>query len=334
MNKKLTFFDFCSGIGGGRIGMELAGLECVGHSEIDIKTSETYRRFFNDDRNYGDLTKINPENLPDFDVMLAGFPCQTFSIVGKRKGFDDERGMIIYSLIQIMKQKNIKYFLLENVKGLINHNKGNTLKTIKSELEKIGYNLYIKVLNSIYFGVPQMRERVYIVGFRKDLDNYNFEFPKEKNITYNLKNYVDSDNDSELNKKNKTFNKYLKNKYNEQKNYKIEDILSWENSIIDYRQSDLRRYDGFFPTLRTGRHGLLYIKNGKLIRLNGYEALLLQGFPKKIAEIVKKDNFFINNTVLSQAGNAMTVNVIKKITEKLLESIKNNEKRYNGKLFG
>ena len=334
MNKKLTFFDFCSGIGGGRIGMELAGLECVGHSEIDIKTSETYRRFFNDDRNYGDLTKINPENLPDFDVMLAGFPCQTFSIVGKRKGFDDERGMIIYSLIQIMKQKNIKYFLLENVKGLINHNKGQTLKTIKSELEKIGYNLHIKVLNSINFGVPQLRERIYIVGFRKDLDNYNFEFPEEKNLTYTLENYIDKQNNSELDKNDETFNKYLKNKYNIQKNYKIEEILTWENNIIDYRQSDLRIYNGFFPTLRTGRHGLLYVKNGKLMKLNGYEALLLQGFPKNIAEKVKKDNFFVNNKVLSQVGNAMTVNVIEEISKKLLESIENTEKRYDGKLFG
>ena len=334
MKEKLTFFDFCSGIGGGRIGMESAGLECIGHSEIDKKTSETYEKFFKDNRNYGDLTKIDLKKLPDFDVLLAGFPCQTFSIAGKREGFNDNRGMIIYSLIQIIKEKNIKYFLLENVKGLINHNKGQTLKTIKSELEKIGYNLYIKVLNSINFGVPQLRERVYIVGFRKDLDNYNFEFPEEEKTTYTLEKYIDKQNNSELDKNDETFNKYLKNKYNSQKNYRVEDILTWENSVIDYRQSDLRKYDGFFPTLRTGRHGLLYIKNGKLMRLNGYEALLLQGFPKNIAEMVKKDSFFTNNKVLSQAGNAMTVNVITKITEKLLESIKNTEKRYNGKLFG
>ena len=321
MKKKLTFFDFCSGIGGGRLGMELSGLECVGHSEIDEKTSMTYTKFFNDNRNYRDLTKIDPNILPNFDVLLAGFPCQTFSIVGKRQGFSDDRGKIIFSLIEIIKEKKIKYFLLENVKGLINHKKGKTLKIIKNELEKIGYNLYIKVLNSIDFGVPQKRERLYIVGFRKDLDREKFEFPKEEDIIYNLEEYIDNSNDLEINKNDETFNKYLKNKYNIDKNYRIEDILTWENSIIDYRQSDLRRYDGFFPTLRTGRHGLLYIKNGKLMKLSGYEALLLQGFPKNIAQKVKEDKFFVNSKVLSQAGNAMTVNVIKKITKKMLEAI-------------
>lgn len=334
MEEKLKFFDFCSGIGGGRIGMEEVGFECVGHSEIDLNTAKTYEKFFNDSRNYGDLTKIDLKELPEFDIMIAGFPCQTFSIAGKREGFEDNRGLIIYSLIKIMKTKNVKYFLLENVKGLLNHDKGKTLRIIKNELEKAGYNLYTKVLNSINFGVPQMRERIYLVGFRKDLDNYTFEFPIEENIIYNLENYIDTENVSELDKNNETFNKYLKNKYNKEKNYKIEDILTWENSIIDYRQSDLRRYNGYFPTLRTGRHGLLYIKNKKMLRLNGYEALLLQGFPKEIAEIVKKDKFFINNTVLSQAGNAMTVNVIKKIAEKMNEAIKNKERFFNGKLFG
>ena len=334
MEKKLKFFDFCSGIGGGRNGMEEVGFECVGHSEIDLNTAKTYEKFFNDSRNYGDLTKIDLKELPEFDIMIAGFPCQTFSIAGKREGFEDNRGLIIYSLIKIMKTKNVKYFLLENVKGLLNHDKGKTLRIIKNELEKAGYNLYTKVLNSINFGVPQMRERIYLVGFRKDLDNYTFEFPIEENIIYNLENYIDTKNVSELDKNNETFNKYLKNKYNKEKNYKIEDILTWENSIIDYRQSDLRRYNGYFPTLRTGRHGLLYIKNRKIVRLNGYEALLLQGFPKEIAEIVKKDKFFVNNTVLSQAGNAMTVNVIKKIAEKMKQAIKSKERFFNGKLFG
>lgn len=334
MEKKLKFFDFCSGIGGGRIGMEEVGFECVGHSEIDLNTAKTYEKFFNDSRNYGDLTKIDLKELPEFDIMIAGFPCQTFSIAGKREGFEDNRGLIIYSLIKIMKTKNVKYFLLENVKGLLNHDKGKTLRIIKNELEKAGYNLYTKVLNSINFGVPQMRERIYLVGFRKDLDNYSFEFPIEENIIYNLENYIDTENVSELDKNNETFNKYLKNKYNKEKNYKIEDILTWENSIIDYRQSDLRRYNGYFPTLRTGRHGLLYIKNRKIVRLNGYEALLLQGFPKEIAEMVKKDKFFVNNTVLSQAGNAMTVNVIKKIAEKMKQAIESKERFFNGKLFG
>ncbi|WP_337896587.1 DNA (cytosine-5-)-methyltransferase [Mesomycoplasma ovipneumoniae] len=134
----LKFFDFCSGIGGGRIGLENNGLECVGHSEIDKQALKTYQLFFNNDpRNFGDLTKLDINKLPDFDFMIAGFPCQTFSIAGKRQGFKDARGLIIYSLIEIIKHKKVKYFLLENVKGLLSHDQGKTFKTIIKMLEDI-----------------------------------------------------------------------------------------------------------------------------------------------------------------------------------------------------
>jgi len=269
--------------------------------------------------------------------LTGGFPCQSFSIIAqnpKRLGVKDERGKLFFEMCRILRERQPKCFIAENVKGILTANKKSAFPLIMKEFEESGYDVQYRILNSANYGVPQKRERVIIVGFRKDLDNYNFEFPEEEKTTYTLEKYIDKQNNSELDKNDETFNKYLKNKYNSQKNYRVEDILTWENSVIDYRQSDLRKYDGFFPTLRTGRHGLLYIKNGKLMRLNGYEALLLQGFPKNIAEIVKKDNFFTNNKVLSQAGNAMTVNVITKITEKLLKSIENTEKRYNGKLFG
>ncbi|VEU71270.1 DNA (cytosine-5-)-methyltransferase [Mycoplasmopsis glycophila] len=319
----IKFFDFCAGIGGGRIALEKNGLECVGHSEIDKYTSKTYELFFDDERNYGDLTKLNILDLPKFEFLIAGFPCQTFSIVGKRAGFDDERGKIIYSLIQIMKHMKNKYFILENVKGLVNHNKGKTFNTIKTELEKIGYNIYYKVLNSLDFGVPQARERIYIVGFLKEYDNGNFVFPSkfESNKTFHY--FLDSENNTELDIQDKTFQKYLSNKYNNQK-FTNDEILGWENCVIDWRQSDLRKYNQFFPTLRTGRHGLLYVQNKKIKKLNGYEALLIQGFPKNIAKKVKKYNLN-NNKVLSQAGNAMTVNVIDAIVQNMLRNIKNKE---------
>lgn len=316
----LRFFDFCSGIGGGRIGLERNGLICVGHCEIDEKTANTYNIFFNDDRNYGDLTKVDINSLPDFEFMIAGFPCQTFSIVGKRAGFADERGQIIYSLIKIMKQKNVKYFILENVKGLVNHDKGKTFNTIKQELDKAGYNIYYKVLNSFDYGVPQMRERIYIVGFKKEFDNGDFKFPLKTNSQNDFNFFLDEDNHTELDIFDKTFQKYLANKYNCTK-YSNEDILNWENFVIDWRQSDLRRYDKMFPTLRTGRHGLLYIKNNRIKKLNGYEALLLQGFPKNIAMKVKEYKLN-NNKVLSQAGNAMTVNVIEYIGQEMIKHIR------------
>ena len=116
-----TFFDFCSGIGGGRLGFEKNGFTCVGHCEIDEKADKTYQLFYNDGRNYGDLMKVNPKELPDFNYLIAGFPCQTFSIVGKREGFNDKRGEIIYGLKNILKEKNTPFFIMENVKGLANH---------------------------------------------------------------------------------------------------------------------------------------------------------------------------------------------------------------------
>lgn len=316
----LKFFDFCAGIGGGRLGLENAGLVCVGHSEVDKNPAQTYSLFFDDDRNFSDLTKINPENLPDFDFMIAGFPCQTFSIVGKRAGFEDARGQIIYYLINIMKNKNVKYFILENVKGLVNHNKGETFRIIREELERIGYNIYYKVLDSSNYGVPQKRERIYIVGFKKELDNGKFSFPDKFDYIPDFEDFIDDENDTELDIENLTFQKYLNNKYNQGK-YSNQDILSWENSVIDWRQSDLRRYDKVFPTLRTGRHGLLYIKNKKIKKLNGYEALLLQGFPRHIAQKVKIHKLN-NNKILSQAGNAMTINVIDAIAKEMLKNIK------------
>lgn len=237
------------------------GLKCVGHAEIDIKASTTYKYFFDDDRNYKDLTKIDINKLPDFDFLISGFPCQTFSIVGKRAGFKDTRGQIIYSLIEIMKQKNVKYFILENVKGLTNHNKGETFKIIKQELQNAGYNIYFKVLNSINYGVLQSRERIYMVGFRMDLDNKKFEFLKEEIILNNIDNFIDPKNNLEFNLEDDTFQKYLSNKYNQNKLDKDE-ILKLENHVFDWRQSDLRIYKNYFPTLRTGRHGIIlfYLK--------------------------------------------------------------------------
>ncbi|AWX14563.1 hypothetical protein CEP49_08540 [Mergibacter septicus] len=319
----MRFFDFCSGIGGGRIGLEMNGLSCVGHCEIDGKADSTYRLFFNDNRNYGDLTKVDIETLPEFDFMIAGFPCQTFSIVGKRKGFEDKRGQIIYSLMQILKKRKIKYFLLENVKGLVNHDKGNTLRTIINELECCGYNVFWKVLNSAEYGVPQMRERVYIVGFRSDLKITKYSFPNSIKQDYNFEDYLDKENELNLEHDNKTFLKYLANKYNENR-YSIEEILSLKNQVIDWRQSDLRIYDEIFPTLRTGRHGILYVKNGELKKLNGYESLLLQGFPREIAIKVKEEKLN-NNMILSQAGNAMTATVIREIAKNMLK-VKNGDK--------
>ena len=134
---------FAHGFGGGRLGLENSGLQCVGFSEIDKNAEKTYQTFFwRGRKNYGDLTKINPNDLPDFDLMIAGFPCQTFCyVIGQRKGMTDHRGQIIFSLTKIMNAKKLPYFILENVKGLLNHDDGQSLKVILDELDRAGYKV-------------------------------------------------------------------------------------------------------------------------------------------------------------------------------------------------
>lgn len=327
-NNNLKFIDFCAGIGGGRIGLESLGMKCVGFSEIDPSCIRTYRMFFGEDEpNYGDLMKIDPKNLPDFDLMIAGFPCQPFSVIGPRTGMYDRRGQIIFGLIDIMIGKNLKYFILENVKGLLNHGGGRTLKIIVEELEKAGYKVFWKLINSVNYGVPQMRERIYFVGIRKDLvkDNIPFEFPTPVPKPH-LKDYLIDTTELEFDEKQRayeTFLKYLDNKYNKGK-FSIEKLLSENYLVIDTRQSDLRLYRGVVPTLRAGRHGILYVRDGKFRRLSGYESLLLQGWPKELAE---KVNGKVNDIVLlSQAGNAMTTHVVEAFGKSLLDFINKHER--------
>lgn len=315
----MTFIDVCAGIGGGRLGLEANGLKCVAYSEIDPNPAKTYRHFYgNDEKNWGDLMKIDTQLLPDFDVLIGGFPCQTFSILGKRAGFDDNRGLVIYGICKILKEKNVPCFILENVKGLVNHDGGKTLKIIIHELKELGYEVDYRVLNSSDFGVPQMRERIYIVG-TKNAKN-KFIFPK-KQPKAQIKDFLIETNEKYVFSENDpTFQKYLNNKYNAGK-FKIEKLLAEDFLVIDTRQSDLRPYRGICPTLRTGRHGILYVRDGKLRKLSAFESLLLQGFPVEIAEKIKKSNL-VESALLSQAGNAMTVNVIAALGKNLLECYK------------
>lgn len=320
---KLKFMDFCAGIGGGRLGLENLGLQCVGFSEIDKNAEKTYRHFFGEEeKNYGDLTKINPNDLPNFDLMIAGFPCQTFSVIGQRKGMGDKRGQIIFSLTKIMNAKNLPYFILENVKGLLNHDDGKSIKIILDELDRAGYKVFWKLTSSLYHGVPQMRERIYFVGIRKDLikNEKEFEYPKTVKMP-ELKNYLIDTDELEFNEKKiayETFLRYLENKYNKGL-FSIEDMLKEDFLVIDTRQSDLRLYRGRVPTLRTGRHGILYVRDGKFRRLSGYESLLLQGFPKNLSNKVKGK--IADIYLLSQAGNAMTVNAVESFGKSLINFI-------------
>ena len=164
----IKFIDLCSGIGGFHSGLTATGhYECVGHAEIDPHASKAYAAIYGKEGglNYGDLRKIKPKKLPDFDLLCAGFPCQSFSVAGRRLGFKDTRGTIFFEIARIIAEKRPSFILLENVPGLLSHDGGRTLTTIFSSLVEMGYNLEWMVLNSKYFGVPQQRRRLYIVGY-------------------------------------------------------------------------------------------------------------------------------------------------------------------------
>ncbi len=179
-NPKFTFIDLFAGIGGFRIAMQNLGGKCVFSSEIDNYAKKTYDANFGEVP-FGDITKIDENDVPEHDILCAGFPCQAFSIAGKRKGFKDEtRGTLFFDIARIIEAKKPKAFFLENVKGLTNHDKGRTLKTILRVLRE-DLNYYVpepKIINAKDFGVPQNRERIFIIGFRKDLGIDNFEYPK------------------------------------------------------------------------------------------------------------------------------------------------------------
>ena len=167
----MKYFSTFSGIGGFEKGINNAfGMgrhpECVGYSELDKYAIQTYQKHFNH-KNYGDITKIDEKTLPDFDLLVGGFPCQSFSIAGKRGGFKDTRGTLFFDLARIVREKQPRNFIFENVKGLLSHDKGNTFRTIISTLDELGYDCEWQVLNSKDFGVPQNRERVFIIGNRR-----------------------------------------------------------------------------------------------------------------------------------------------------------------------
>lgn len=165
-NTPLRVFSMFTGIGGFEVGLTNSNLayEMVGFSEVDKYAIQIYNKHFKGIKNYGDATTINETKLPNFDLLVGGFPCQAFSMAGKRKGFNDTRGTLFFDIARILSEKKPKYFILENVKGLLSHDKGRTLQTIFGVLSDLGYEYQWEVLNSKNFGVPQNRERVYIVG--------------------------------------------------------------------------------------------------------------------------------------------------------------------------
>jgi len=199
---KITFIDLFAGIGGIKIAFENAGFECVFSNDFDDYCKITYDVNFSGlfgkgkEMFLGDIAKISTKNIPKADVLTAGFPCQPFSIAGYREGFGDKsgRGNLFFEIVRILKDNKPKAFLLENVKNLKSHDNGNTIKIIYQELEKLGYRVTDKVLNTLEYGnIPQNRERIYIVGFLSPEHFSKFQFPEKINLTKNIKDCLENE---------------------------------------------------------------------------------------------------------------------------------------------
>ncbi len=303
--------DLFAGVGGIRLGFDRAGFKTVFANDFDESCKHTYDLNFDEPKLLiKDVWKIYiKKEMPDFDVLLAGFPCQAFSIAGYQKGFKDEDsgGNLFFKIAQILRIKKPKAFMLENVKNLKTHYKGNTFRVIEDTLTKIGYHIKTKVLNSMTHGnIPQNRERIFIVGFL-DKEKINaFEFPKKIKLTNSFKEFVNGEADE----------KYY---YNDKPLYpKLKDDVNSEDTVYQWRRRYVRaNKSGVVPTLTanmgTGGHNVPIIKNGNGIRkLTPKECFMLQGFPKdfKLPKIA-------DCRLYHQAGNSVTVSVVQRVAENM-----------------
>lgn len=314
--KRLRTLDLFAGIGGIRLGFEKAGFDTVFANDLEKQCKITYDANFDTCKLIvEDITKIKPEDLPEFDFLLAGFPCQPFSVAGYRQGFKDKkgRGNLFFYIAEIIEKKQPKGFLLENVKNLKGHDDGRTFKIIEKTLKNLGYHVKSKILNSKEYGnIPQNRERIYIVGFKNKKHANNFIFPKKKKLTIKVIDLLEK----------KVDEKYY---YNGKPLYKkIKDSIKKENRVYQWRRKYVRENkSGVCPTLTanmgTGGHNVPIIKDKKGIRkLTPLECARLQGFPMDF----KLPNL-ADSVLYKQLGNSVTVNVIEAIAKEIKKAIEN-----------
>lgn len=307
MRRKYKTIDLFAGIGGIRIGFEKAGFETVFANDFDEYCKPTYDLNFKDPKLVvDDIHNIKTNNLPQFDFLLGGFPCQAFSVAGYRQGFNDEkgRGILFLQIARILKEASPMGFLLENVKNLQGHDGGNTYKTIKEVLGDLGYHIKEKVLNSMEYGnVPQNRERIYIVGFksRKHIDN--FSFPSPIILTKSIKDILEARVDEKYYYNNKPLNKELKK------------CITNKGVVYQWRRKYVRmNKSGVCPTLTAnmgmGGHNVPIIKDNYGIRkLTPKECLRFQGFPEKY----KLPNNLADSRLYKQIGNSVTATAIERV---------------------
>jgi len=322
LSKNFKFIDLFSGIGGIRIAFENTGGKCVFSSEIDSECAKTYEENFSETP-AGDVTQISPKDIPNHDILCAGFPCQPFSISGHQKGFYDTRGTLFFNIMEIVKEKSPSIIFLENVKHLKNHDNGRTLKVILRSLEDAGYYPNWKVLNAKDFGLAQNRERIYIVATKKGY----FDFAKLKHDSPNvyIKDILDKTGDFH---------------YLEESEYTIlpEDIWKKQKSglmFVGYRNKPIRKsgvrpntehlsrvhkqpnriyhIEGTHPTLPSQEPtGRFWIYNDKRVRkLTINECYKLMGFPENFKRVSS------NGALYNQVGNSVAIPVVQNLAREI-----------------
>jgi DNA (cytosine-5)-methyltransferase 1 len=299
------FIDLFAGIGGMRLAFEDAGGSCVFSSEWDKDSQKTYAANFGEVP-AGDITKISVEEIPNFDVLLAGFPCQPFSTIGQRAGFKHEtQGTLFYDVLRIIGAKRPSAFLLENVKGLVSHDKGKTFETIKKCLANEGYEIHFQVLDSADFGVPQVRKRIYIVGFDKSKfkGEIEFEWPAPNKKKIGIGKFVEN------NIVDRPISKHLQKSYifklddgrpeiiDQQSNFPVKTLVASYHKI--------QRLTGTF--VADGPTGL------RLLSTNECKAIM--GFPKSFKIPVSRTQMY------RQMGNSVAVPVVRRVAIQMVETL-------------
>jgi DNA (cytosine-5)-methyltransferase 1 len=302
MAKKYKTIDLFAGIGGIRLGFESYGCENVFSSEWDKEAQKMYEANFGE-KPFGDINLIEPKDIPDHDILLAGFPCQPFSIAGKGLGFADTRGTLFFNIEEIIREKRPKAFLLENVKRLTTHDNGQTFAVILEKLRGLGYTVYHKVFNSLNFGVPQKRERIYIVGF---LDPIYFKFPRPLGYYKPLSEILQNDNEIP-----KSY--FLSDTIKEKRMNAVKGVPPFPSIWHENIGGNISALP-YSCALRAGGSYNYLVVNG-VRRLTDREMLRLQGFP---------DTFKINlpySQARKVAGNSVSVPVIKAIAGEIMNAL-------------
>ena len=320
--KQLTCASFFAGVGGIDLGFSNAGFKTVYANEFDRYPAKTFELNFPDIHvDVRDINDVKTDEIPDFDIMLAGFPCQAFSIAGYQKGFEDEkgRGELFFQLVRILKAKQPRIAFFENVKNLVGHDNGNTFRVICEQLDLLGYKYTYQVLNAMNYGnVAQNRERIYIVAFKEEKDFEKFHWPLSVPLTRSVRDIIDFEGKVD-DKYYYTEGKYKGDIYQKLVSAMMNDERQ-NPSIYQWRRKYVRQNkSGVVPTLTAnqgeGGHNVCLIRtdDGKIRKMTPRECFNTQGFPTNF----KLPENMSDARLYKQAGNSVCVSVVSRIAEEI-----------------